>query len=168
MRDFVQFSAMKQKVYIETSIPSFYHENRTDSAAVARRDWTQKWWRTQNSNFEIFTSEAVHSELAQAPEPKKQQCLNFLNNIALLPIEDEIATIVESYIAHKIMPQNALGDALHLAITSYYECDYLLTWNCKHIANANKFAHIDRVNKMLGLFIPRLVTPLELLGDDYE
>jgi predicted nucleic acid-binding protein len=159
---------MKPTVYIETSIPSFYHENRTSIAAVARREWTRTWWNTQRSNFEVFTSEAVYSELEKAPKPKQEQCLELLNGIALLQIEEEVATIVETYIAHKIMPQNALGDALHLAITSYYECDYLLTWNCRHIANASKFVHIERINEMLGLFTQRLITPLELLGDNYE
>ena len=54
--------------------------------------------------------------------------------------------------------------ALHLALASYYKCEFLVTWNCQHLANANKFGHIRRVNAMLGLFVPALVTPLELLG----
>lgn len=68
------------------------------------------------------------------------------------------------------MPQDPLGDALHLALASYHKCDFLLTWNCQHLANANKFNHIKRINTMLGLFIPILTTPLELLGgeEDYE
>lgn len=62
------------------------------------------------------------------------------------------------------MPANALGDALHLAVASFYQCHFLLTWNCKHLANANKFGHIQRINSMLGLYNPLLITPLELLG----
>ena len=58
------------------------------------------------------------------------------------------------------------GDALHLAIASYHRCDFLVTWNCKHLANANKFGHIRRINGILGLSVPSLVTPLELLGED--
>jgi hypothetical protein len=64
------------------------------------------------------------------------------------------------------MPANPLGDALHLAMASYHRCDFLVTWNCRHLANANKFAQIRRVNSLLGLFVPTLVTPLELLGED--
>ena len=62
------------------------------------------------------------------------------------------------------MPDDPVGDALHLAIASYHKCDFLLTWNCRHLANANKFGHIRRVNTLLGLYVPLLVTPLELLG----
>ena len=62
------------------------------------------------------------------------------------------------------MPRDPVGDALHLALASFHKCDFLLTWNCLHLANANKFGHIRRINGMLGLFVPLLVTPLELLG----
>jgi len=61
------------------------------------------------------------------------------------------------------MPDNPVGDALHLALASFHKCDYLLTWNCKHLANANKAPHIKRINAMLNLFTPLLVTPLELM-----
>lgn len=64
------------------------------------------------------------------------------------------------------LPADPAGDALHLAIASYHRCDFLVTWNCKHLANANKFGHIRRVNGLLDLFTPALVTPLELLGDN--
>jgi hypothetical protein len=86
------------------------------------------------------------------------------NGTWLLEIDDAITEVVEAYVRHKLMPQNPLGDALHLALASYYKCDFLLTWNCKHLANANKFDHIGRVNTLLGLYVPKLVTPLELLG----
>jgi hypothetical protein len=62
------------------------------------------------------------------------------------------------------MPANTAGDAFHLAIASFHACDFLVTWNCKHLANANKFAHIRRINTLLGLFVPILTTPVELLS----
>ncbi len=64
------------------------------------------------------------------------------------------------------MPADPSGDALHLALASYHECDFLLTWNCQHLANANKFQHIRIINVMLGLHVPSLVTPLELLAGE--
>ena len=62
------------------------------------------------------------------------------------------------------MPAVRGGDALHLAFASYYECDYLVTWDYRHLANANKFQHIRRVNVKLGLAVPQIVTPRELMG----
>jgi len=79
-----------------------------------------------------------------------------------------ITEIVEAYIANHVMPNDPVGDALHLALASYHKCNFLLTWNCRHLANANKFDHIRRVNALLGLFVPSLVTPLELLGEEDE
>lgn len=58
------------------------------------------------------------------------------------------------------------GDALHLALASHHKCEFLVTWNCRHLANANKFGHIRRVNTLLGLYVPTLTTPLEMLGDN--
>ncbi len=90
--------------------------------------------------------------------------MELVRNLRLLPIEPVIAEIVEAYIRYKLMPADPAGDALHLALASYHKCDFLMTWNCLHLANANKFGHIRRVNAILGLFVPGLVTPLELLG----
>jgi hypothetical protein len=159
---------MNPKVYIETSIPSFYFETRTSSEAIARRNWTRQWWSNMKEEYEAYCSEAVLRELRLAPKLKQEHCLILLQDVPLLPFTLEIATIAEIYIARKVMPQNAGGDALHLALASFYGCDFLLTWNCKHIANANKFEHIRRVNESLHLPVPALVTPLELLGEEYE
>ena len=100
---------------------------------------------------------------------KKSACLSLLDDIPLLMIaKPEINEIVASYLKNKLMPNEPTGDALHLALASYHKCDFLLTWNCKHLANANKFQHIKRINALLGLFVPNLVTPLELLGEQND
>ena len=156
---------MIPKVYIETSIPSFYYETRTEPEMAAKRTWTRQWWDERREGYEIFTSEAVIDELSGGEYPNKDRVLALVAPLPLLPIEREIAEIVEAYIQHQMMPNDPLGDALHLATASYHKCEFLLTWNCNHLANANKFAHIKRVNTILGLYVATLVTPLELLGD---
>lgn len=94
--------------------------------------------------------------------------LALVQELPLVPIEAPIIEIVETYIQHRLMPVDPSGDALHLALASYSKCDFLVTWNCRHLANASKFGHIRRVNTLLGLYVPSLVTPLELMGDDNE
>jgi hypothetical protein len=86
----------------------------------------------------------------------------------VVPIEPAVTEIVAAYMRHKLMPADPTGDALHLALASLHKCDFLLTWNCTHLANANKFGHIRRLNTMLGLYVPTLTTPLELLGETNE
>jgi hypothetical protein len=157
---------MKARVYIETSIPSFYYEVRQEPEMVARRQWTRHWWDHERGKHELVTSEAVVVELSRGDYPSKEQTLALIEPLALLDIEDPIVEIIEAYIARQVMPKDPSGDALHLALASYHRCDYLLTWNCANLANANKFPHIRRVNALLGLFTPDLVTPLELLGKE--
>ena len=131
---------------------------------IARRDWTRDWWDNHRQRYLLVTSEAVLDELSRGDYPSKGEALQLMIDVSLLEIDDPITEIVEAYVRHKLMPENPLGDALHLALASYYKCDFLLTWNCKHLANANKFDHVGRVNMLLGLYVPKLVTPLELLG----
>ena len=92
--------------------------------------------------------------------------MRLLSDFSVVTIVPEIIDIVEVYIKHKLMPRDPVGDALHLALASYHKCDFLLTWNCKNLANANKFGHIRRINGLLGLYTPNIVTPLELLEDE--
>ncbi len=155
---------MRSRVYVETSIPSFYYEVRTEPEMVARRDWTRQFWDNASTNYELLTSVAVLDELNNGEFLQKQQALDLMSDLPLLPSPVEIDEIVEAYVRRMVMPADPLGDARHLAVASYHRCDFLLTWNCKHLANANKFGHIRRVNVMLDLFVPMLVTPLELLG----
>jgi hypothetical protein len=152
------------RVYIETTIPSFYHEARTAPAIIARREWTRQWWESAALRYELVTSPAVLDELMGGPPERSAEWLTLLQDLPLLPIEPAIAEIVKAYIHQKVMPEDPGGDALHLALASHHKCDFLLTWNCRHLANANKFGHIRRVNALLGLFVPAIVTPLELIG----
>ena len=155
----------KPRVYVETTIPSFYHEARTTPDVVARRDWTRLWWGGAAGRFELVTSVAVLDELAGGPGENSGPWLALVADLPLLPIEPAVVEVVRAYIAHKVMPADPGGDALHLALASYHKCDFLVTWNCAHLANANKFGHIRRINTLLGLFVPALVTPLELIAD---
>ncbi len=161
---------MKPKIYVETTIPSFYYETRRDAAAVARRQWTRRWWDKYRPDYQLLTSVAVLGELQSDSYPAQKQvkCLALMQSLPLVAIEPEVVEIVEVYIKHKVMPSDPAGDALHLALASYHKCDFLLTWNCRHLANANKFGHIRRINTLLGLFVPDLLTPLELLGDEED
>ena len=153
-----------ETVYVETTIPSFYYEVREEPEMIARRNWTRQWWEEFGTrNFDLVTSQAVIDELSRGRFPGRDDAAALVHDLQLLPVVEEIEEIVTVYVSHSLMPRDAVGDALHLAIASFYGCDYLMTWNCKHLANANKYRHMRRVNAMLDLVTPSLVTPLELL-----
>lgn len=158
----------RPRVYVETTIPSFYHEMRTAADIVARREWTRVWWRVAPERYHLVTSPAVLDELRGGPAEWSGERLALVRDLPILRVELAIVEIVQTYIRHRVMPADSAGDAFHLALASFHKCDFLVTWNCQHLANANKFGHIRRVNTMLGLFVPALVTPLELLGGSDE
>jgi predicted nucleic acid-binding protein len=159
---------MARRIYIETTIPSFYFEARSEPSMVARREWTRAWWDGAMDRHELVTSEAVLDEFSRGDFPAREDCLRLIARLPLVPVDTGVVEIVRTYIARRVMQRDPNGDALHLALASRHSCDFLVTWNCVHLANANKFGHIRRVNAMLGTFVPALVTPLELLGDDDE
>ena len=152
---------MIEKVYVETSVIGAYFDERADIVSVAQKYWTRIWWDELRNRYEVVVSRVVVDELKHPDFPHSQQALELIENIPEVPIEDEIRQIVKLYIQNQVIPKNPLGDALHLALASYHKCDYLLTWNCKHIANPNKF-------RQIRLYIPNLVTPNQLIGDYYD
>ena len=151
---------MKPTVYIETTIPSYYCDDRPELAADIAR--TRQWWDTERDDYECYLSEAVLSELAQGDYPGQRKCLALVEGIAELVITEEIEQIAAVYQARRLMPREPVRDALHVAIASFYRMDFLLTWNCKHLANANKTRHLRELNLEMGLSIPELVTPYQL------
>lgn len=154
---------MLKKVYIETTIPSFYYNQRPQPEMVARMNWTREWWDQHRVAYDVFSSTAVVDELRRTGHPRRAEKIALLDAVPLVEPSAEVLEIVEAYVARKVMPRDPAGDALHLALASFYSCDILLTWNCVHLANVNKFDHIRRVNTVLGLHVPVLTTPLELI-----
>ena len=140
---------MVETAYIETSVFSFYHDRRAAPAIVAMREWTREWWDYNRYAIEAITSTAVLAELDAGTLPHRAEALAMALDLPAVPIEDPVREIVEVYIQHHVMHNDPLGDALHLALASFHKADYLLTWNCRHLANANKFSHIRRVNALL-------------------
>jgi predicted nucleic acid-binding protein len=133
---------------------------------VARRDWTRQWFDSAIVSDRIVSSVAVLDELRRGDFPGRGDAVSMLDNVEMLELEEPVFEIVEAYLAHKLMPADPIGDALHLALASYHRCDFLVTWNCQHLANANKFGQIRRINGILVPFVPELVTPMELLGEN--
>ena len=154
----------KRSVYLDTSIFSYLIDERENLKSFI--EITKDWWNTQKEYFKLFISNEVMAELQLGKYPNKKTAINIAEPIEILPRTDEIREVAEIYIENFIMPKDYEGDAIHLAYSSLYKIDFLLTWNCKHLANANKKLHIRKINTKLGLFVPEIITPLELFKED--
>jgi len=160
---------MKNSVYLDTTIPSYLFDER--ESIKIHIEATKEWWVQESSNFDIWISEETFNEIAEGNYPKKDEILRFISNIPILTPEKQIIDIAKIYLDNYIEPRVLKGDALHLAYASFYKIDFLLTWNCNHLANANKKQHIRIMNTRLNLATPEIVTQLELFSetnDDYQ
>lgn len=151
------------RVYIETTIPSFYHDTRRSAGIAAWRAATRAWWDTHRRRYELCTSEITIAELALAPEPKSAACLAMMKDVAVLSAPAGTDQLIDFYVSQRLMPHGA--DAAHLAVASLHGIDFILTWNCKHLANANKARHLAVLNARMGLGVPMLTTPLSLIPE---
>jgi predicted nucleic acid-binding protein len=155
---------MKEKVYLDSTIPSYYFDERESLSLFS--EVTRKWWSEMAGQYDLYISDAVLQELNSGNYPKKTEIISLVSTIPLLPLTSDLEQVVEFYIANYVMPRTLVGDAVHLAYASYYDIHYLLTWNCNHLANANKRKHIRVINGRLGLSTPELITPLELFSEE--
>ena len=159
---------IQKTVYVETTIPSFYYTLREDPESIARMNWTRQWWTEYADVFALTTSAAVLDELRRGTSGQTENRISLLDNATVLPITADVVRIAQAYIERRVMPQDPEGDALHLALASFYKMDFLLTWNCKHLANARKFQHLRVVNFELGLATPVIATPSNFGSGEVE
>ena len=156
-------------VYIETSIVSYLQQRPSSQVVMAARQvLTHKWWNDERSKYELVTSQYVIDEASAGDPTLAVDRLQTLDGIPLLAPAPEIPQIAGEIISRDILPPQAQVDALHIAAVAHHRIQYLLTWNCKHIANAKILPRIHNLLNELGIPIPIICTPEELLGDDTE
>jgi hypothetical protein len=156
-------------VYIETSIVSYLRQRPSSQVVMAARQvLTHKWWNEERSKYELVTSQYVIDEASAGDPTLSADRLQTLDGIPLLPPAPEIPRIAGEIISRAIFPPKAQVDALHIAAVAHHRIQYLLTWNCRHIANAKILPRIHKLLNELGIPIPIICTPEELLGDDTE
>jgi hypothetical protein len=129
---------------------------------------TKIWWTQEGRHFDLWISDEVLDEVGKGNYPNQRQVIECALQLPILPFDAQIQPIAQTYIDNYLMPRTLAGDALHLAYASFYQMDFLLTWNCNHLANANKQQHIRNINTRLNLAVPLIVTPLQLVTEVNE
>lgn len=156
-------------LYIETSIVSYLRQRPSSQViAAARQLLTHQWWDMERNNYELVTSQYVLDEASAGDPVLASERLQSLNGIPLLPLDPQIGVIADEIVSRAILPPQASIDALHIAVVAHHWIQYLLTWNCKHIANAKILPRIHDVLTDLGYPIPIICTPEEMVNDESE
>ena len=156
-------------VYIETSIVSYLRQRPSAQIVMAARQLlTHQWWNDERGKYELVTSQYVIDEASEGDPVLAAERLQSLDGIPLLPLDPQIGVIANEIMARGILPPTASIDALHIAMVAHHRIQYLLTWNCKHLANATILPRIYQVLTDLGCPIPIICTPEEMVNDDSE
>jgi hypothetical protein len=157
------------RIYIESTIPSYVVARPArDLLQAARQQLTRDWWDLQRANHELFTSQVVLDEIAGGDAAMADQRLTLISGIPVVRVDEVAETLTRSIIDAGVLPADADRDAAHIALATVHEMDILLTWNCRHIANAFIQAQLRKLAAAAGLTLPVLCTPEELLENEHE
>jgi predicted nucleic acid-binding protein len=157
---------MRQKVYIETTIVSYLTARPARTiVAAARQQITTDWWEQRRHIFDLFSSEVVVREASRGDTEAARRRLNVLRILPLLAVDQRVTEIAAILVEHGLIPAVAADDALHIVLCVVHGMDYLLTWNCAHIANAQIQAPMAKVVAQVGYVLPTICTPDELFGE---
>ena len=147
------------EVYLETSFVSACVTDRTDPASIYRRQVSQDWWNTQAQQHMLLMSAEVVAELSHPEYPRSTEALDWVGEVPLLPLTEEVNGLAIVLVREKVMPGPVAGDAVHVAVAAAHGVDYMLTWNVRHLANPNKLEHLRTICLRVGIVPPRIVTP---------
>jgi predicted nucleic acid-binding protein len=156
---------VSETVYIETSILGYLTARPSrDIVVAANIEVTKEWWNTRRGDFQLYSSQAVVKEISQGDVVIASQRLEIPANLSLLDLNQAVLDLAEQFLERSNLPAKADIDAVHIATATVHGMDYLLTWNCKHIANAQIQGKLAEISLDFGYELPILCTPYELLG----
>lgn len=155
---------MKASVYVETSVISYATGRLSRSLQVAaNQQLTRQWWNTAERDWHLLISPLVIAEVAEGDEKLAEARLKRTKGIESLATTQAVMDCAEYYIKHLLLPRKAYVDAGHLAHAVHYRLDYLVTWNCTHIANGQVLQRLVKLNNLRGWHTPLVVTPAFLI-----
>lgn len=158
---------MPDTIFIESTIPSYYVARPSRNIVhLARQELTREWWDFQRAAYDLYISQAVLEEIAVGDAEMVQKRLSLLAGIPLLDINEQVADLADELVQRGILPPVAARDAIHIASSAIHRMQFLLTWNCTHIANPRIRERIRACFSRQGIDLPVICTPEEFIGDD--
>jgi predicted nucleic acid-binding protein len=155
-------------VYVETSVVSYaVARPSTLPHHLVRHDDAERWWTEFAPRYRLYISQVVIDEAAAGDAAAAKQRLALLTGVPLIPLTHQVHSIAAELLRRSVLPPGAAVDALHVAAAAVGGVDYLLTLNCRHIANAHTLPRVYRTLEDLGLPRPLVCTPEEFFDDDF-
>ncbi len=160
---------MKPKVYLETTVVSLLTARPArDVIMMSMIAQTKKWWVTERERFELIVSDIVIREAAAGDVAAARRRNEVLQQLVAVENDAESQALADVFLQNMALPAKASDDALHIAIAAVNQMDYLLTWNCRHIANAAMRPKLEGLCLAEGYRCPIICTPPELRKPGYE
>lgn len=157
------------RVYIESTIPSYVVARpANDLLQSARQQMTKEWWELKSHTHELFTSQITLDEIAGGERAMALCRLEIMADIPVLDLTPAAAALTQHILGSGLLPAKTDSDAAHIALATVHQMDILLTWNCRHIANAEIQARLRRLMQTQGYALPTVCTLDELIGELYE
>ena len=155
---------MKESIYLETTVVSYYTSRPSrDIIILAHQEITREWWSTAAKRFNIFISEIVIEEAGLGDEEAAKRRLEELRVFPHLELNDVVEKMAQIYMEKLDIPEKSFRDTAHLAVASVHNIDYLVTWNCAHLANGEVIKKLVKINKFFNIQTPIICTPEELM-----
>jgi hypothetical protein len=155
---------MKPTVYIETTVISYYvGQPSRDLVVAAHQRITYDWWREVLPRCTPYVSPVVFTEIERGDPAASRRRIEAVDGMSLLGVTDEVADLAERYFKRVDIPESARPDSYHLALAAWHGMDFLVTWNCRHIAGARVRWIVGQVNAERGIRTPQICTPEELM-----
>lgn len=156
-----------ESLYIESTIPSVLTSRTVENVLINRRQrFTIKWWNEHRVRFRLYTSIFTVDEISQGDPHAAKKRLESLKDVHELTLMDQVEEIAIEVIRLLQIPDKAMIDAYHLAICIVHQVDYLLTWNCKHLANPLNQKTLIEYGRYKDLHIPVICTPAYFFGEE--
>lgn len=153
------------RVYVESTIPSYVTARPArDVVQAARQLLTKEWWDLHRVRHELFISQIVLDEIGVGDPEMVTERLNLVRSLPLLDLTQDALDLASEFLKSGALPKDAERDAAHIALATVHNLDILLTWNCRHIANAAIQPKLRSISADHGLTLPQLCSPESMLG----
>jgi hypothetical protein len=156
---------LKPRVYLETSVVSYLVGwlNQRSILVAHNQEFTREWWSARRGQYQLFSSAVAVKEAQKGDPALANERLRFLAEATLLDVTPSATDLALELLRSTGIPARADVDALHVAVAAVHGMDYLVSWNCKHIVNANILPRVYSVCRASGLEPPLICTPQELM-----